>query len=190
MRNNRLGCLSGTGIFAALITVLVIAGYAYAREGLLYNPGPLNAQSGNMLGGVRSHAEIGRDCAACHTAPWESATMADRCVVCHTDIAIQLENVATLHGRLMHDNPSLTCRHCHSEHRGADAPLTVMEDAVFPHEVVGFSLNGHQLTAARVPFTCGDCHGGDISQFDLSTCDTCHRQMDLGFMTTHTLSFG
>src|SRR5512134_2225474 len=110
-RNHRLGCLTGTGLIAALVTALVIAGYAYARGGLMYNPGPLNAQSGRMLGGVASHAEIGGDCAACHTAPWESAAMADRCTACHTAIASQMRDVATMHGTLIHDNPSLGCRH-------------------------------------------------------------------------------
>ena len=43
MRNtNRLGCLSGVGIFTALITTLLIAGYAYAQGGLLDSPGPSN----------------------------------------------------------------------------------------------------------------------------------------------------
>ena len=39
--------LSGLALcaIAALVTALVIAGYAYARGGLMYNPGPLNAQS-------------------------------------------------------------------------------------------------------------------------------------------------
>jgi hypothetical protein len=190
VQNNRLGCLSGTAILAALITALVIAGYAYARGGLIYNPGPLSAQGGNMLGGVTSHAETGRECKACHTAPWETAAMADRCTVCHTDIAAQMRDVAIVHGTLTHDNPDFGCRHCHPEHRGADAPLTFMEDAAFPHEVVGFSLSGHQLTGARAPFTCDDCHHGDITTFTPDSCDACHRQMDLGFMTAHTLSFG
>src|SRR5687768_9744225 len=109
MQNNRLGCLSGTGIIAALITTLVIASYAYARGGLIYNPGPLNAQSGRMFGGVTSHAETGRECKACHSAPWETATMADRCTVCHTDITEQMRDVATVHGTLFHDNPDLGC---------------------------------------------------------------------------------
>jgi hypothetical protein len=116
--------------------------------------------------------------------------MADRCAVCHTDIAEQMRDVATMHGTLLHDNPNLGCRHCHPEHRGADARLTVMEDASFPHEVVGFSLKGHQLTAARERFTCNDCHQGDITTFTLDSCDSCHRQMNLGFMTAHRLSFG
>jgi hypothetical protein len=65
-----------------------------------------------------------------------------------------------------------------------------MGDAEFPHEVVGFSLTGHQTTVKGEAFVCSDCHGDDISQFDLQMCDTCHRQMDAGFMTAHTLSFG
>jgi hypothetical protein len=191
MRNtNRLGCLSGTGIIAAIITSLVIVGYVYAKGGLLYNPGPLNAQSGETLGGVTSHAEIGGNCKACHTAPWESAKMEDRCVDCHGGIAAQMKDVATMHGSMLTDKPDLRCRFCHPEHRGADAKLTELGDAAFPHEVVGFSLKGHQFKVTREAFVCSDCHADDISKFDLQTCDTCHRQMDLGFMTAHTLSFG
>lgn len=188
--NNRLGCLTGTGIIAALVTVFVLAGYVYAKGGLLYNPGPLNAQSGEMLGGVTSHAGIGGNCKACHTAPWESAKMADRCAVCHTAIASQMSDVASMHGRMEHDNPDLTCRHCHPDHRGPDAQLTVMDSGLFPHEVVGFSLNGHQLTASREPFTCDDCHHGDISVFASASCQTCHRQMDSSFALAHSLAYG
>lgn len=190
MRTNRLGCLSGTGLLAALITALVIAGYAYARGGLMYSPGPLNAQAGRALGGVTSHAQTGGECEACHTAPWQSASMADRCTSCHSEIGEQMRDVATVHGTLLHNDPGLGCRHCHPEHRGPDASLTLMDSASFPHQVVGFSLNGHQLTAGREPFQCDDCHLGDISAFTLETCDSCHRQMDPAFMTAHTLSFG
>ncbi len=131
MRSNRLGCLTSTGILAALITAFVIAGYAYARGGLMYSPGSLSTHGDRTLGGVTSHTQTNGDCEACHTAPWDSATMADRCAACHTDIAQQMRDVATLHGTLLHKDPNLGCRHCHPEHRGADAQLTVMEDAIF-----------------------------------------------------------
>jgi len=55
---------------------------------------------------------------------------------------------------------------------------------------VGFSLNGHPLTAARVPFTCDDCHHGDITTFVPDSCDTCHRQINVSFTQAHLLSFG
>ena len=48
---NRLGCLTGTGIVTALLTALIIAGYAYARGGLMYNPGPLSTQGDPRGGG-------------------------------------------------------------------------------------------------------------------------------------------
>lgn len=190
MRRDRPGCFSPIGLTAALVTALVIAGYGFARGGLLYNPGPLNAQSGAMLGGVTSHAEIGGDCKACHTAPWESETMADRCVVCHSNIAVELRDVESLHGAIMQSNPELSCRHCHAEHGGADAALTVMDGAVFPHEVVGFSLKGHQFTAANETFACDDCHQGDITTFAQDRCQACHQQIAVSFMQSHLLAFG
>lgn len=190
MNNKRLGCLSGTGILAAIITALVIAGYAYASGGLMYNPGPLNAQAGVMLGGVTSHAGTNGNCKACHVAPWENAHMADRCANCHGGIALQMQDVASLHGKMLHNNPTLTCWHCHPEHRGAEAPLTVMEGAAFPHEAVGYSLKGHQFTATREAFTCDDCHHGDITTFASDSCQTCHRQIDLTFALAHALEYG
>ena len=190
MRSNRLGCLSGTGFLAALITALVIAGYAYASGGWMYNPGPLNAQKGQTLGGVTSHAEIGGNCKACHTAPWEAVKMADRCAACHGAIAKQMQDIASLHGKMTHNNPALSCRHCHPEHRGAEAALTVLEGAGFPHEAVGFSLHGHQLTATREAFTCDDCHHGDISTFASDSCQNCHRQMDSAFTVAHSTEYG
>jgi hypothetical protein len=101
-----------------------------------------------------------------------------------------MQDVATMHGSILTDQPDLRCRFCHPEHRGPDARLTELGDLTFPHEVVRFSLSGHQITTRNEAFVCADCHGVDISQFDLQTCDNCHRQMDLGFMTAHELSFG
>ena len=174
MRNNRLGCLTGTGIIAALITAVLITVHAFTSGGSIFSPGALSAKSGEMLGGVTSHSEIGRDCKACHTAPWESATMADRCVVCHAEIASDMRNAASLHGKMLHDNPNLSCRHCHTDHRGANAQLTVMESGLFPHEAVGYSLKGHQFTATKQTFVCNDCHHGGISTFASDSCQTCH----------------
>lgn len=191
MRNtNRLGCLSGIGILAAIITALVIVGYVYASGGLLYNPGPLNAKSGATLGGVTSHAQLGGNCRACHVAPWENARMADRCADCHGETAIQMQDVASLHGKMLHDNPGLSCRHCHPEHRDAEAPLTVMEGGEFPHEAVGYSLRGHQFTAANESFTCNDCHYGDISTFASDSCHACHGPMDPVFSLAHSIEYG
>ncbi len=187
--NNRLGCLTGTGLLAALITTFVLVGVAFASGGHMFSSGGLNAQTGEAVGGVNSHAQIS-ECKACHSAPWESDTMADRCLACHADIADQMRNVAQLHGAIAQKDPSLACRDCHFEHRGATASLTDIGNNVFPHEQLGYSLKGHQLTAKNEAFVCSDCHGADISTFASDSCQTCHSQMDIVFTQTHTLSFG
>ncbi len=190
MYKSRLGCLTATGIIAAFITVIIIAGVAFLQGGVLYSPGPLNAQTGEMLGGVRSHAETGGDCGKCHVAPWSAMLMADRCTSCHLDIAVQMREVASLHGTMSHKNPELKCGHCHPDHRGVDAPLTIAIGADFPHAELGYSLQGHQFKVTRESFICSDCHGDDIAAFDPVVCADCHRQIDLAFATAHELGWG
>lgn len=187
--NNRLGCLTSTGLIAALITLVALVGVAFASGGHMFSSGDLNAQTGEAVGGVNSHAQIS-ECKACHSAPWESDTMADRCLTCHTDIAEQMLNVAQLHGAITKKDPSLACRDCHFEHRGAAASLTEMGDNVFPHEELGFSLKGHQLTVKNEAFVCSDCHGEDISTFASDSCQNCHNKIDIVFTQAHSLSFG
>jgi hypothetical protein len=189
MQNNRLGCLTGTGIFAALITLFVLVGVAFASGGHMFSSGNLNAQSGETIGGVNSHAQI-PECKACHSAPWERETMADRCLACHTDIASEMLSVAELHGAITQKNPSVACRDCHFEHRGVAASLTDMGENVFPHETLGYSLTGHQRSAKNEAFVCSDCHGEDIATFASDSCQTCHNQIDIVFTQAHLLSFG
>ncbi|MBK8780431.1 MAG: hypothetical protein IPO22_01190 [Anaerolineales bacterium] len=187
--NNRLGCLTGTGLVAALITMIALAGFTLASGGHMFSSGDLNAQTGETVGGVTSHAQIS-ECKACHSAPWQSDTMADRCLACHTDISEQMMNVAQLHGAISQKDPTLACRDCHFEHRGATASLTEMGDNAFPHDELGYSLKEHQLTAKNEAFVCSDCHGEDISAFASDSCQTCHNDMDIAFTQAHVLSFG
>jgi hypothetical protein len=190
MKSSHLGCFTSSGIIATLITALAIAGFAFIQGGGLYSPGALNAQAGEMLGGVTSHAETGGTCKACHVAPWSAERMADRCAACHTDIGAQMKNVASLHGIMTEKNPNLKCGHCHPDHRGADAPLTIAGGADFPHQELGYSLNGHQFKVGKEAFACRDCHVNGISSFDQVVCADCHRQMDAAFTDAHMQAWG
>jgi hypothetical protein len=189
MQNNRLGCFTVTGVIATFITLFVIAGFAFASGNQMFSAGDLNAQPGNALGGVTSHAQIA-ECSTCHAPPFGSEKMADRCANCHTDIAAQMFDVAKLHGAIKQKSSAFACRDCHPDHRGATASLTDLGENTFPHETLGFSLKGHQFTSAREAFSCKDCHQEDITKFSVDTCDSCHRQMDVVFTQSHVLSFG
>ena len=189
MKNTKLGCFTATGILATLVTLIAIVGMAFASGSQMFTAGKLNAQAGDALGGVASHAQIAQ-CSACHAAPWAASRMADRCAACHTDIAAQMFDVAKLHGMITQKSPTLACRACHPEHRGPSAPLTDLGSNTFPHEALGFSLNGHQLTVTRAAFTCSDCHKDGIQTFASDTCDSCHRQIDPVFAPAHVEAYG
>jgi hypothetical protein len=187
----RLGCLSAGGIAAAAITLLVLVGVTLIGGGRLFSPGPLNAQAGVVArGGVRSHADLGERCSACHVAPWSQETMSDRCLICHTEIADQLGDPSRLHNALLAEGLSLVCYTCHTEHRGVAASLTVIAPDLFPHQATGYSLRGHRQMARGEPVTCADCHGEDITRFDLAVCANCHQDLDTPYLLDHIKAFG
>lgn len=190
-QSNPLGCFSLSAIITALITLAVIVGTTMTRGNSMFSPGALNAVEGAAIGGVSSHAAMLGDCAACHVAPWSTERMADRCVECHTALAPDMSKIAKAHGEMDHDNPNLGCRHCHPEHRGPSALLTLESArADFPHDVMDYSLSGHALTASDQPFVCEDCHAESLMGFDSATCIECHRNLDLAFTQAHALSWG
>jgi hypothetical protein len=187
----RLGCVSVSGIIAAFVALLLVVGVSLLWGGVLFSPGPLNAQtSGATLGSVSSHAELGRRCSACHAAPWSRETMSERCLACHTEVARQLQEPSSLHGVLGVGSQGLLCYDCHPEHGGTDAPLTQVDVETFPHEATGYALQGHRQTAAGDEFACADCHGQNLTRFDVAACTDCHRELDAAYTQTHIEAFG
>jgi hypothetical protein len=189
MRKKPLGFLTIPGLITALLTVLIVIGVGFIRGGVLFSPGALNAEVGEALGGAASHAELQGKCSACHAFFWQSATMADRCVECHADVAAQLKDPSTLHGSQMTKNPAMQCRSCHPEHHGAHAPLTDLSKADIQHDVFGYSLNAHQIQTDGSPFACKTCHVNGYAKFDQTECITCHQQIDLQFMQSHLQAY-
>lgn len=186
----RIGCLTSSGLLSALITLLIITGWTLAKGNQLFSPGPLNGQAGQTLGGVSSHAEIGGECKLCHTAPWDPASMADRCVSCHINISAQLDDINSLHSIIIRNNPLIACRSCHPEHKGTLARLTVLKKFNFPHDSYGFSLNKHALDWDGKPIQCLACHKSDFYNFEPDSCILCHAQYDMQKMQSHSQSFG
>ena len=187
--NNRLGCLTGTGLIAGLVTLSLLVVIVLLSGAQLFSPGELNSQPGETIGGVNSHAQIA-ECNTCHTSPLESATMADRCLDCHKDIAAQMLDVAKLHGSIAQKTTNFACRACHHEHRGETAALTDISGTTFPHDTFGFSLNKHKWMRPGTPITCEDCHTTDITTFASDSCQTCHSDIDSSFTQAHVLAFG
>ncbi len=184
------GCLTIPGLVTAVLTALVVGAFGLARGGMLFSPGELNAKSGAELGGVSSHAGLSNNCSACHAAFWQKANMADRCVLCHTDVSAQLQEQTSLHGIIYKASPGLLCRKCHPDHQGAQAPLTVLQDFQFPHQATGYSLAAHQKRSDASSFTCRDCHVNGYTTFNQAICSNCHAQIKADFMQSHLKTYG
>ena len=185
----RLGCLTPLGLIAVLITLTIVGGAALTSKAAMFSPGALSAhtEDGQTLGGVKSHAELVGNCTACHVDPWSSAVMASRCLSCHADVRAQLDDPNSLHGAL----PDVkVCRTCHAEHNGANCPLTRVALNNFPHDRLKFTLAAHQKMSNGQPFTCADCHGDNVAEFDRAKCETCHREYQADFVTKHVADFG
>ncbi len=164
------GCLTVPGLATAILVILIVIGVGLAKGGTLFSPGALNAQSGAFLGGVSSHNNLSNDCKACHAFFWQpGASMAGRCVACHADIATQQQDATSLHGILFKDKPSMGCRACHPDHRGAAATLTDMSLADVSHDLFGFALNG-----AHASLACEKCHTNNTFSGFAAACSTCH----------------
>lgn len=189
--SNRLGFLSGTGAVVAAVALLGMLGWTTIRGPVIFSPGALNSVSkSRTLGGVATHAQLAGNCGACHSAPWSSRTMADKCVACHQDVGAQIQARSGLHGQLVGSLKSPTCRGCHTEHHGPNGALTVADGVTFPHDLTGYSLRGHRRTSSGAAFACADCHPKDLAHFDQATCADCHAGIDASFMARHEASFG
>ena len=191
-RPRKRSVFSLLGVIAAVVVAGLVLVWTLSLGPSLFSPGALNAQaSGKTVGGVTTHAELGKDCGACHPAPWSAQTMASKCEGCHQDVASQYGGKTGLHGHMGGAAGQGNCQGCHPEHRGATAALTSLDAASFDHSLTGFSLSSHRRTAQGRPFACADCHPKSLTAtFDQGICTTCHQKMDAAFMTRHISQFG
>ncbi len=186
---SRLGCLSTSAIAAAMGVALLVGGAFLLGGAGMFSPGPLNAQAGSVPAiGVGSHAQIA-DCAECHPAPWSGETLSDRCLQCHPEVSQDAKN---FHNILFTKVQTASCRGCHTEHHGANAPLTKVVNAQeIQHNLLGYSLQAHATMGDGSAFQCSDCHkNGYAGAFDQAICATCHASLDDAFTSGHIQTFG
>ncbi len=155
--------------------------------GAIFSPGGLSgARDSVSLGGVQSHMELQSRCGACHPALGTGTPMSARCLDCHSDIAAELRDTASLHGAFEDARP---CLSCHTEHRGREGGLTQVGSGV-AHDRFGFSLVAHRRTVHGVGFTCRDCHLEGTWRFEAERCLACHRDYQATAIAKHVRAWG
>ena len=150
-----------TVFLAVLINLAVWGSLAIIFPHLMISPGkPIDA-----------HAELARDCFACHT-PFIGSTPG-KCIACHKvdEIGIkttkgllisQEKKSVAFHQKLIEED----CVACHSDHKGVKAFRPISQ----------FS---HQLLQAMVREQCDACHsipGDALHQKIQGNCGQCHTQ--------------
>ena len=191
-----LGCFTLSALVAAVLVVLAMAGAAAATGNGIFSPGQLSAVAhGGPVEGVRSHADLGGRCEACHAPAWSSDRMGDLCLACHAQVRDDIASKDGLHGRLAATEAN--CRDCHTDHRGATAELTLADPRAFPHEQTGYLLTAHPLRSSSgilggpgSGISCRSCHPGSPTVFTPPVCASCHEKLDASFMAQHTATFG
>jgi len=165
-------------LLLALAAALAIGWSGGARaaslEGVL-SPGPL----------IAGHAKNESDCESCHV-PFDKRAQDDKCLACHREIGRDLRARTGYHGR----QPPQACRSCHTDHRGRDARVIVLDPAHFDHGRTDFALRGGHAGVAcarchvasegwrRAPPDCNGCHrSDDVHKGGLGTaCADCHSE--------------
>lgn len=157
MRNTILAPI----LLAALLLGLSSSAAAFNIDRFIM-PGPLS----------RLHAKYENDCEKCHDS-LDKKKPRKNCLACHEEIEKDISNHTGFHGKKKAASQQ-KCLHCHTEHKGRDADIILMDLDNFDHLDTDFSLKGLHLK-----IQCGLCHPAN-SKFreTKSECFSCHKLKD------------
>ena len=119
---------------------------------------------------ITGHAKIEEDCAQCHVK-FARKEQDGLCMACHKDVGADMRAKTGYHGRL---KPQ-ACSTCHTDHKGRNAQIVVLDKKRFDHNLTDYALRGkHQ------PVECEKCHvaGKKYSEAPLE-CNACHKKDDV-----------
>lgn len=118
----------------------------------------------------RAHAKYEDECAQCHVK-FDRQGQDRRCLDCHKETRADVDAHTGYHGKM---KPQ-ACRSCHTEHKGLETRLYVLDKPQFDHKVTDYPLQGkHQKVA------CEKCHDGKkLYREAPSACNACHRKDDV-----------
>jgi hypothetical protein len=159
--------LSLSVINLALLLLLLSTSTSSHAESFtsLLMPGPV----------TKVHEEYEQDCDQCHDTS-DKDRQGELCVQCHDheNIMDDMKNKAGFHGRIPAPMAN-DCKHCHTEHKGRDAKIVLLDPSTFDHTKTDFLLKGaHKKTH------CKECHepGEKYSQAPVA-CYDCHKKSDI-----------
>jgi hypothetical protein len=122
---------------------------------------------------IQGHAKLEENCKECHVR-FNKEAQTGLCSDCHKDVKQDILKHEGFHGRL---GDKKECRECHTEHKGRNAKIAVLDTKTFDHSKTDFPLLGAHLKQEKVK--CKDCHEAKKKYREApSECNACHRKDD------------
>ncbi len=121
------------------------------------------------------HADYENDCEECHS-PFDKESQNTKCIFCHEEVGKDLMNKSGYHGR-SEQVSEVKCKSCHTEHKGRDTVLILLDKETFDHKFTDFELVGSHAGSS---VSCESCHETDKKYWDTETlCFYCHENDDI-----------
>jgi len=122
---------------------------------------------------IKGHAKNEQECTSCH-ARFSKETQNRLCLDCHEEVATDITKKTGYHGRASQVG-NTACSVCHTDHKGRDAQIVLMDRELLDHRDTDFPLKGsHQQVA------CTACHKQDKTWREAPReCISCHRDQDI-----------
>ena len=121
---------------------------------------------------IQGHAKLESECKECHVR-FNKEAQTGLCEDCHKDVKADIQKHEGFHGRLNEKE----CRICHTEHKGRNAKIVILDAAKFDHTKTDFPLLGAHLKQEKVK--CKDCHAAKKKYREApSACNDCHHKVD------------
>lgn len=119
---------------------------------------------------IQGHVKLEDDCKQCHVK-FDRSAQSGLCADCHKEVGADMKAKTGFHGR----QKAQPCSSCHTDHKGRDAQVVVLDKKKFDHSQTDYLLRGkHQ------PVECEKCHvTGKKYSAAPSQCNACHRKDDV-----------
>lgn len=124
---------------------------------------------------VSSHEKYEQECDQCHDTS-NKERQGQLCMQCHAhkNIADDLSNKTGFHGQLSNREKN-DCKHCHTDHKGRNANIILLNTATFDHLKTDFPLKGEHTKTA-----CNSCHKPEKKYAEAAiACYSCHKDSDV-----------
>lgn len=122
---------------------------------------------------IEGHAKNESECTSCHSR-FSQQTQNALCLDCHKKVNQDVTAKQGYHGR----SPQVidaSCSSCHTDHKGRDANIVLLDRELFDHNQTDFKLEG-----AHAYSQCNNCHKPEKLWRETPTqCFACHEDEDV-----------